>query len=164
MQQLQNEISWVVSAALIFVGLSQMLNSYMQKRTTDLLLQLLGTFASGTLEETTAHETSIEHCYRWDDFLDELHEWADSCPLEMNDRARLFHLQEEVSELQNAPNDSTEMADVGLVLLKHCYEKNTDLLEAMIEKFNKIRNSKWHPPDNYGIVRRVKEQEISGNA
>ena len=92
----------------------------------------------------------------WEEFIAEFEEWAERCPLEYTDDARLRHLIEEVNELYQKPDDILEMADIGLILLKHCYAKKVNLLDAMRMKFDMIKNSEWYPPDENGVVRRKK--------
>lgn len=105
---------------------------------------------------TSTFTTVYSRCPDYEEFLEEFHEWADRCPLEMDDTSRLLHLREEVNELIEKPDDVLEMADIGLILLKHCYAKKVDLLEIMQIKYNQIKDSSWHPPDANGVVRRVK--------
>jgi hypothetical protein len=134
------------------------ISNYFDTKETEQILKELDRTTQNIInfaeERTTTTTTFVDPWYK---FIDEFEEWAKECPLEMSDRARLLHLQEEVIELLEKPYDDMEMADIGLILLKHCFAYDVDLLLAMQVKFNLIKNSKWSAPDENGIVRRIKD-------
>lgn len=79
-------------------------------------------------------------------FMDTTGEWADSVFAGQSLDEKLEHLQEEVREIRDAPNDLEEYADAQMILLDalrvtgHSVE---DLLGAMWEKLEVNKARSW---------------------
>ena len=76
------------------------------------------------------------------------------------------HIMEEVGELalsiqHNDPEEkiASECADIVILLYTIANAYGFDLLDAVDEKMDVNIKREWHPPDEKGIVRHVKEGE-----
>ena len=70
-----------------------------------------------------------------------------------SDANHLSKLIEEAEELQAAPGDPMEMADVLLALMLHAEENGVDLLAAGHEKLAIVQERHYGPADDRGITR-----------
>lgn len=72
----------------------------------------------------------------------------------------LAHLREELKELEDAPGDAHEQADVLLLLIALADRTGVDLVEAAKDKLEICKRRKWamHPA---GYAKSVKESEVA---
>lgn len=65
------------------------------------------------------------------------------------------HLLEEAQELQHAPSDRMEIADVQILLAGLAAWQGIDLAEAVAEKLAINQARVWGKPDEHGVVKHV---------
>lgn len=66
------------------------------------------------------------------------------------------HLRREAQELVDAPTDSSEMADVFLLLVWLADITGTDLVGAIEEKIEINKARVWGEPDSQGVVQHIR--------
>lgn len=67
----------------------------------------------------------------------------------------LAKLRDELEELEAAPNDCMEMADVLLALMLHAEQNGVDLLQVGRQKLEIIKGRTYGDPDERGVVRHL---------
>lgn len=88
-------------------------------------------------------------------------DWAVQTFPNSSDQSRIEHMRREVLELKSEPSDPYEAADIFLLLLHHAHIHEYDLMTAARKKFDLIKKRSWLPPDEMGVVHRVKTDESS---
>ncbi len=74
------------------------------------------------------------------------------------DLARIIaHLKREVNELEAAPLDPEEAADVFLLLLGVASAGGYSLIGAAMRKFDQLQGRTWGEPDSEGVCEHVRE-------
>ena len=87
------------------------------------------------------------------DLQHELCGWAhDSNVLRANHLAKI---RDELAELEAAPNDRMEMADVLLALMLHAEQNGVDLLLVGWQKLAIIKGRTYGDPDERGVIRHI---------
>lgn len=111
-------------------------------RTLDAAHELLSALDDAALTSTAqaaAERDASVRAHALDQFADEVVAWADATFSQSTDNDRTEHLIEEAEELQDAPDDAHEAADVFLILLNHTRRKGIDLLAVAREKFEIVK-------------------------
>lgn len=91
----------------------------------------------------------------WAELQKETGLWSDETfPLSSNS-SRIAHMEDELKELLDKPADKLEMADIMLLLMHHAHIHKVNLVDAVAEKFEIIKQRKWGKPDERGVVRHV---------
>ena len=84
-------------------------------------------------------------------------EWqADTFP-QRTPHSIATHLLREATELQQSPDDPSEIADVFLLLIALANEVGVDLARAVNAKLALNKARTWGTPDAHGVVEHVKE-------
>ena len=88
------------------------------------------------------------------DALDEVYEWQRETFPSRTPASIAAHLREEAGELANSPADTSEMADVAMLLFALVRETGTDLGAAIREKLARNRLRDWSAaPNAHGYVK-----------
>lgn len=90
-----------------------------------------------------------------DSLRDEVNLWQRDTFLERTPSSIAAHLVKEARELQKAPDDLEEMADVALLLFG--LADGLDLVGAIRAKLEKNKRRTWGEPDAAGVVEHVAE-------
>lgn len=69
--------------------------------------------------------------------------------------SKLAHLRDEVTELEQAPADGEEMADIAILLFALAELAGCDLLAEIQKKFQKNKARQWGQPDARGVVKHI---------
>lgn len=69
--------------------------------------------------------------------------------------SKLAHLRDEVTELEQAPADGEEMADVAILLFSLAELAGCDLLAEIQKKFQKNKARQWGQPDARGVGKHI---------
>lgn len=91
-------------------------------------------------------------------FQTEVGKWADRQFPQSTLQSIVAHLTDEVEELNQAPADKLEMADILLLLMHLAHKQDIDLLVAAKEKFEIVKKRRWGIPDHRGVVKHIKEK------
>lgn len=96
---------------------------------------------------------------RMDAALADVMEWHDATftrevatPL-----AKAHHLIREAKELEQAPHDPEELADIVILAATSAHVQGYDLAEAVAGKLAKLRLRTWGEPDADGVVEHVRD-------
>jgi len=79
---------------------------------------------------------------------------------ESNPLPTLHHLAKEVKETIESPQDTSEYADMLILLLgafKRTGGNATDLVQAALDKVEINKNRKWGKADENGVIEHIKE-------
>ena len=91
---------------------------------------------------------------------DEIGEWADETfGPKSSPRPALLHLQKEVQEVLDNPDDKVEYADCLMILLDAYRNAGGTADELVAIAFNKLEVNKqreWGPPDENGVCEHVR--------
>jgi len=66
----------------------------------------------------------------------EVGQWADKTFPHSNDKSKIEHIRDEIDELNAAPSDPFEAADIFLIMLHLAYSKNYDLYDKALQLEN----------------------------
>lgn len=91
----------------------------------------------------------------WDDFQEEVGEWADKTFAKSSPETVIKHLKREVSELE-ASGKPDEVADCILLLMHYAHKKGFSIFEECVKKHEVNKRRKWGKPDKDGVVEHVK--------
>jgi len=86
--------------------------------------------------------------------------WSDKTFGKRTTLGPLKHLEKEVQELLESPNDVMEYADCFMLLIDAARIAGISvdkLLNAVDEKFKINRNRKWGNPDEFGTVEHIRD-------
>jgi len=97
---------------------------------------------------------------KWQYLQNDIADFTDNVFGQSNPVSKLHHLQEEVAELIEEPEDTLEWADCMILLIdaaKKAGHDMDDLYGFIQAKMDINKKRKWSAPDENGVVRHVKE-------
>lgn len=83
--------------------------------------------------------------------------WSDTTFPSSTDASRIAHTRDELDELEEAPGDPLENADVILLMTHQAHVHGYNLFDAAMQKFVIVKARKWGKPDERGVVHHIKE-------
>lgn len=89
-----------------------------------------------------------------DQLAEEVWAWADMAFPHRTDQSMFLKLYSEIGELTESPDDSSEFADVMILLLDFAVRKGIDVEAAIKKKLNINRARKW-AVNELGVMRHV---------
>ena len=88
-------------------------------------------------------------------FQEEVGEWAAATFKQQTIASKIAHMRRELIELEKAPNDAGEMADLLILLCGIAALAEVDLMEAARIKMEVNRARTWSEPDAEGVCSHV---------
>lgn len=73
----------------------------------------------------------------------------------------LAKVRDELEELESAPSDPHEMADVMLALMLHAEQNGVNLMDAALEKLGVVKTRTYGAPDERGVVRHIPKHPVA---
>ena len=110
-----------------------------------------------------AFDLNTNRWSRWDEFQQNTQAWALEVFPGQTISGKFAHLMEELIEITENPDDTSEWADALILLLDaaalagHTAEQ---LLDAAIEKMAVNRGRQWGEPDERGVIRHLDDGEV----
>lgn len=104
------------------------------------------------MSETPPHEP-IDTLLFW-----RIGEWGRVTFPHATDASVLKHLDKELAELHERPDNGEEMADVVMLVAHLAYRHGYDLLAEVARKFAICKTRKWGEPDADGVVEHIRDE------